>query len=63
MKDKNGFTIKCIHSDWKVIDMRDNKDYVCQKFPTLNFKAHECYADEYCRFYKPELRTEGEQDD
>lgn len=53
MKDKDGFTVRCKHSDWKIIDEKENQDYVCMKFPTYNYKFHCCYGDEYCRYYEP----------
>lgn len=56
MKDKDGFDIRCVHSDWMVIDNRDNKDFVCRKFPTYNYSAHLCYADENCRYYEPDSK-------
>ena len=57
MKDKDGFVIRCKFSDWKIIDERDNKDYVCTKFPTFNYGAHQCYADELCRYYVPDIKS------
>jgi len=56
MKDKDGFTIRCKHSDWQIVDERDNKEFVCLKFPTFNFSARRCYADETCKYYEPDLR-------
>jgi hypothetical protein len=53
MRDEKGFLIRCEYSDWKIIDARDNKDYVCLYFPTYNYSAHICYADEQCKYYKP----------
>ena len=61
MRDKDGFLIRCKYSEWQIIDDRDNKDFVCLKFPTYNYKAHQCYADEQCRYYEP-IR-EGAEDD
>lgn len=55
MKDKDGFTIKCKNSDWKIIDEQDNHDYVCLRFGCAVMKYHVCYADEYCRYYEPEV--------
>ncbi len=51
MKDKDGFQIRCIHSEWKIIDQNDNKDFVCTKYNTCGY--HECYGNDYCRDYKP----------
>ena len=53
MKDKDGFDIRCVNSEWMIIDDRDNKDFVCQKFPTYNYGAHHCFCDENCQYYKP----------
>lgn len=50
MRDEKGFLIRCIHSDWKIINERDDKDYVCTFFPTYNYSAHICYADEQCKY-------------
>lgn len=62
MRDKDGFLIRCKYSDWQIIDARDNKDFVCLKFPTYNYKAHQCHADENCRYYVPDIK-EGANDD
>ena len=51
MKDKDGFQVRCIFSDWKIIDPRDNKDFVCTKYVTTGY--HLCYGDDYCKDYKP----------
>ena len=51
MKDKDGFLIRCVHSDWKIIDDHDNHDYVCTKYNTAGY--HVCYCDEYCKDYEP----------
>ena len=56
MKDKDGFTIRCKFSDWMIIDERDNKDFVCMKFPTFNYSAHQCYGDEHCKYYTPDIK-------
>ena len=58
MRDKDGFLIRCKHSEWRIIDNRDNKDYVCLKFPTYNYSSHQCYADENCRYYVPDVKGE-----
>lgn len=47
MKDKDGFTMPCIHSEWQVSDNHGNKDFVCTMF-----KGHICYGDDLCRYYK-----------
>lgn len=54
MKDKDGFTIKCEHTEWQIFDERDNKDYICQKYPRRIF----CYGDDNCPYYKP-IRKES----
>ena len=53
MRDKDGFLVRCKYSEWKIIDARDNKDFVCLKFPTFNYSTHLCHADENCRYYEP----------
>ena len=47
MKDKDGFTIKCIHTEWQIYDSFDNKDFMCQQYPHLH-----CYGDDSCEYYK-----------
>ena len=59
MKDKDGFTVKCVHSDWKIIDDRDNHDFICLRL--IMSGNHYCYGDELCRYYVPE--GQGESDD
>ena len=59
MKDKDGFTIKCKKSDWKIIDERDNHDFVCTHFGGGITVCHICYADEYCRLYEPEVMNKA----
>lgn len=53
MKDADGFNIRCVHSDWQIIDERDNHDFVCLKY-FLGGK-HYCYADDHCKDYKPDI--------
>lgn len=53
MRDKDGFLVRCKYSEWQIIDARDNKDFICLKFPTFNYSAHLCHADENCRYYEP----------
>lgn len=53
MRDNDGFLIRCEHSDWKIIDNRDNKDFVCCVFGDKTSGRHLCYADEHCKFYEP----------
>lgn len=53
MRNDKGFLIRCKYSEWQIIDARDNKDYVCLKFPTYNYSAHQCYGDELCKYYEP----------
>lgn len=52
MRDKDGFVIKCIYSDWKITNEKDDKDFICCNARMKNH--HQCYADEYCRYYAPE---------
>ena len=59
LKDAEGFDIRCIYSDWKIIDGRDNKDYVCTRYFTAG--NHICYCDNYCKDYKPITRREPEK--
>ena len=56
MRDKNGFLIRCKHCDWMIINDRDDKDFVCQKFPTYNYSSHQCYGDENCKYYEPDIK-------
>ena len=58
MRDDKGFLIRCKYSEWQIIDARDNKDYVCLKFPTFNCSAHQCYGDELCKYYEPVQKGE-----
>lgn len=53
MKDKDGFTIQCINSDWQIVDNRDNKDFVCLMFGDKISGRHLCYGDEHCKYYCP----------
>ena len=59
MRDKDGFLIPCEFSDWRIIDNRDNKDFVCMKFDRGLYSAHFCHADENCKYYKP-VKKRGE---
>lgn len=52
MKDKDGFTIKCIYSDWQIINDDWDHDDVCMNERSGLLKR--CYADESCPYYKPE---------
>lgn len=60
MKDEQGFDIRCEHSDWMIVDNRDNKDFVCRRFPTYNYGAHRCYCDENCKDYVPVRRVKND---
>ena len=62
MRDKEGFLIPCKYTEWKIIDTQDNKDFVCTKFPTYNYSAHLCHADEMCRYYVPDVRGEENEE-
>jgi len=53
MKDKDGFDIRCIDSEWKIVDSRDNKDYVCTRYGNKMLGYHICYCDENCKDYRP----------
>ena len=53
MKDKDGFDIRCKHTDWKIIDKRDNKDYVCSLYGNRWDGYHICFCDEHCKSYEP----------
>lgn len=64
MKDKDGYEIRCIHSDWKIIDKRDNKDYVCTKYSCYRTGWHICHCDDLCKDYKPITNeSEGNNDE
>lgn len=58
MRDKEGLEIRCKYSDWKVVDQRDNRDFVCTKYCAGG--THLCYCDEYCRDYVPAKMEENE---
>lgn len=60
MRDEKGFLIRCIHSEWRIIDAQDNKDYVCMN--ELLTLEHYCYADEQCRLYNPDIKKERKDD-
>lgn len=57
MKDAEGFTIKCINTEWMIYDNRDNKDFMCLMYAG---RKH-CYGDDSCKYYKP-VRREGVND-
>ena len=56
MKDKNGFLVHCIYCDWKIINDREDKDFVCSR------NGYLCYADENCPHYKPERTDDGKRE-
>lgn len=58
MRDAEGFLIPCKYCDWKIIDERDNHDFVCEKFARYNTGYHICYGDENCKYYEPCLKGE-----
>lgn len=60
MKDKDGFYIRCKHSDWQIIDDRDNKDFVCGKFGCRITGYHLCFADEHCLHYVPDIKEDSD---
>ena len=45
---------RCKHSDWKIINDREDKDYVCVRDDSWITGYHLCYCDENCRFYEQE---------
>lgn len=53
MKDKDGFLIRCEHCEWKIINDKEEQDFVCQKFGSSVIDYHICFADENCRYYEP----------
>lgn len=59
MRDKDGFIIKCKHTDWQIVDARDNHDDVCTCIdivaPGYTLR---CYADEKCPCYEPKIRED-----
>ena len=61
MRDKDGFEIRCIHSDWKIIDNNDNHDYVCCRDSSWITGYHYCYCDEHCKYYKPDIKEETDK--
>lgn len=58
MRDKDGFEIRCEYSDWKIVDQRDNHDYVCTKYYAGGL--HYCYCDEHCKDYVPVKKEQTE---
>ena len=60
MKDKDGFNIRCIYSDWKIVDQFDNHDFVCTRY--FEGGTHYCFCDEYCRDYTPDVKGEEDED-
>lgn len=53
MKDKDGFTIRCKHSEWRIINDQEDQDFVCDRFGTDALGYHMCFGDEFCRYYEP----------
>lgn len=56
MKDAEGFDIRCVYSDWKIVDARDNHDFVCTKY--FAGGTHLCFCDEHCKDYKPDIKKD-----
>ena len=52
MRDKDGFIIKCIESEWMIYNDRDDEDDICRMFGGYKH----CYGDESCPHYRPERR-------
>lgn len=52
-RDKDGFLIRCKYCEWKIINDRDDQDFVCGKFGDRIIDYHICYANELCRYYEP----------
>ena len=57
MKDKDGFDIRCEHSEWMIYDGRDNKDFICLRYGSRITGYHHCYCDENCKDYVPIRRV------
>lgn len=49
---------KCKYSEWRSVNNRDDRDFVCVKWSWCG--TRECYCDEYCRHYEPEEEIEDE---
>ena len=58
MRDKHGFIIPCVNTEWRIIDQRDNHDFVCMRFGDRMSGYHLCHGDENCRYYKPDINDE-----
>lgn len=56
MRDKDGFLIRCKNCEWKIVNNREDQDYVCQKFGSSMISYHVCAGDEHCRYYEPDLK-------
>ena len=56
MKDKDGFTVPCKHTEWRIIDERDNHDFVCMNYGGGITGQYFCYGDEKCKYYKPDVK-------
>lgn len=58
MRDKDGFIIKCKHSDWQIIDDDWNHEDVCLMYGNGLYR-YICYADEHCEHYVPDVKEDG----
>jgi len=54
MRDKDGFLIKCKHSNWEIYNERDDEDDICHTI----YGIRHCYADEKCKYYEPEIKDD-----
>jgi hypothetical protein len=52
MKDKDGFTVRCENTQWRIYDNRDNHDYMCDIY------GIHCHGDDHCEHYRPEVKEE-----
>ena len=58
MRDEDGFLIRCKDTEWRIIDARDNHDYVCLRYGDKLSGYHLCYGDEKCKYYRPNIDDE-----
>ena len=56
MKDKDGFTILCKNCEWRIINNREDHDYVCTRFGDKMIGYHLCFGDDNCRYYEPDVK-------
>ena len=53
MKDSEGFTIRCKHARWEVINDDWDHDYMCSADRHIS-----CYGNDQCKHYEPDITGE-----